>query len=93
MKLPVVHDRFSFQDLTEKYHMKATSHTCAGRNCCRVTDYSITVTVDTVCVRAKWPMPSPGWSLFGFPRGKKRLRIFLLPSGWDVIPSQGYPQR
>ena len=22
----------------------------------------------------------------------KRLRVFLLPPGWDVGPSQGYPQ-
>ena len=27
MKLPVVHDRFSFQDLTEKYHMKTLAAT------------------------------------------------------------------
>jgi len=24
--------------------------------------------------------------------GTKRLRIFLLPPGWDACPSQGYPQ-
>ena len=22
----------------------------------------------------------------------KQLRVFLLPSGWDASPSQGYPQ-
>ena len=25
-------------------------------------------------------------------RGMKRLGEFLLPSGWDATPSQGYPQ-
>ena len=28
----------------------------------------------------------PGFS------GMKRLRVFLLPPGWDASPSQGYPQ-
>ena len=25
-------------------------------------------------------------------RSMKRLRVFLLPPGWDASPSQGYPQ-
>ena len=38
-----------------------------------------------VCIRAKWPIRPPGF------RSMKRLRVFVLPPGWDASPSQGYP--
>ena len=42
-----------------------------------------------VCIRAKWPIRP---ELIPVSVGMKRLGEFLLPSGWDASPSQGYPR-
>ena len=41
------------------------------------------------CLRARRPIRPA--LISGF-RSMKRLGVFILPPGWDVSPSQGYPQ-
>ena len=41
-------------------------------------------------IRAKWLIRAKGSPSF---LSMKRLRVFLLPAGWDASPSQGYPQK
>ena len=50
--------------------------------------YSLTIGEGKVCIRAKWPIRTVLKSSFC---NMKRLGILLLPPGWDVSPSQGYP--
>ena len=54
-------------------------HSCAQRP---------NMSTGKVCIQAKWPIRAGAYPGF---RSMKRLRVFLLPPGWDASPSQGYP--